>query len=122
MREWIEIRGRERRRKIIRKKVSGSPERPRLAVHRSLKHIHAQVIDDATGNTLLSLSTASKDFKGKLKKDAGNVKGASLLGDALAAACKAKGISTVVFDRSGYLYHGRVKALADAARKGGLKF
>ncbi len=122
MRNWIKLKGRARRRKIIRKKISGTNERPRLSVYRSLKHLHAQVIDDEAGKTLLTLSTAVAELKEKIKKDAGNVKGAAILGTALAEACKKKGISKVVFDRSGYLYHGRVKALAEAARKGGLVF
>jgi large subunit ribosomal protein L18 len=80
------------------------------------------VTDDETGNTLVALSTCSPALKGKAKNDSGNVKGASLLGEAVAAACREKGISKVVFDRSGYRYHGRVKALAETARKGGLEF
>jgi len=84
--------------------------------------MHAQLIDDLTGKTLVAVSTVSPDMKQKLKKDAGNVKGASALGTALAELCKKEGITKIVFDRSGYLYHGRVKALAEAARKGGLQF
>jgi len=122
MKRWVKIEGREKRRKVIRKKVSGTGEKPRLSVYRSINHICAQLIDDVAGKTLLALSTASPDLKDKVKKDAGNVKGASLLGAALAELCKKKGITKVVFDRSGYLYHGRVKAVADAARKGGLIF
>lgn len=121
-RTFIKIEGRQRRRFVIRKKISGTKELPRLSVHRSLKNLYAQLVDDATGKTILSLSTSSPALKDTLKKDAGNVKGAFALGTALAAACKEKGITAIVFDRSGYLYHGRVKALADAARKGGLKF
>ena len=119
---WIKIEGREKRRKIIRKKISGIPERPRMSVYRSINHLYVQVIDDDAGKTLVSLSTGSPDLKLKLKKDAGTVKGASILGLAVAESCKAKGINKVVFDRSGYLYHGRVKAVAEAARKGGLEF
>ena len=122
MNKWIKIEGRERRHKIIRKKISGTKDKPRLSVYRSLNHFYAQIVDDLNGNTLVSLSTYSPELKEALKKDAGNVKGASALGSALAEACKKKGISKVVFDRSGYLYHGRVKALAEAARKGGLQF
>ena len=122
MRKWIELHGRARRRKIIRKKVAGTKERPRLSLCRTLKHMHAQVIDDLTGKTLVAISTISPEMKQKLKKDAGNVKGASALGTTLAELCKKEGITKVVFDRSGYLYHGRVKALAEAARKGGLQF
>lgn len=122
MKRWIKFEGRERRHKIIRKKVAGTKERPRLNVYRSLNNMYAQLIDDTTGSTLLSLSTVSPDLKDKVKKDAGNVKGAAALGTALAEICKKSGIAKVVFDRAGYLYHGRVKAVADAARKGGLEF
>lgn len=122
MKSWIKIEGRERRHKIIRKKVVGTRERPRLSVYRSLNHFYAQIIDDVDGKTILSLSTLSPDVKGKIDKDAGNVKGAVALGAALAQSCKDKGVTKVVFDRSGYRYHGRIKALAEAARKGGLEF
>ncbi|MDD5422424.1 MAG: 50S ribosomal protein L18 [Candidatus Omnitrophota bacterium] len=122
MKRWIKITGLERRHKIIRKKISGTAQKPRLSVYRSLNNLYAQLVDDVTGKTLVSLSTNSPDLKDKVKKDAGNVKGAGMLGVALAEKCKSKGITDIVFDRSGYLYHGRVKALADAARKGGLKF
>ena len=84
--------------------------------------MYAQIIDDAAGRTLVALSTLSPQVKEKSKKDCGNIKGAALLGTALAEACKKAGVTKVVFDRAGYLYHGRVKALADAARKGGLQF
>lgn len=123
MKKWIEIEGREKRHKRIRRKITGTKERPRLSVRRSINHIYAQVIDDTAGKTLLQLSTLSKDLKGKLSVGlAGNVKGASLLGTALAEKCEKEGITKVVFDRAGYLYHGRIKALAEAARKGGLSF
>jgi len=122
MKRWVKITGRARRRKIIRTKVSGTAQRPRLSVYRSINHMYAQVIDDMSGNTLVSLSTSSPDLKDKFKKDSGNVKGAAALGTALAEHCKKKGVAKVVFDRSGYLFHGRVKALAEAARKGGLQF
>lgn len=122
MKSWIKIEGRTRRHKIIRKKIIGTVERPRLSIYRSINNIYVQIIDDIAGKTLLSLSTASADLKEKMKKDGGNVKGALILGTALADLCKKKGIDKVVFDRSGYLYHGRIKALADAARKGGLQF
>jgi len=120
--KWIKIEGREKRRKIIRKKISGTPERPRLSVYRSINNLYVQIIDDDAGKTLVSLSTGSPDLKEKLKKSAGTVKGASALGTAVAESCKTKGITKVVFDRSGYLYHGRIKAVAEAARKGGLEF
>ena len=122
MKNWIKIEGRERRHKIIRQKVLGTKDRPRLSVRRSLNHMYAQIVDDVAGKTLVALSTLSPDVKERTSKDAGNVKGASLLGTALADACKKSGVTKVVFDRSGYLYHGRVKALAEAARKGGLQF
>ena len=120
--KWIELSGREKRHKRIRKKIIGTIERPRLSIRRSTRHLYAQVIDDTTGKTLVSLSTLSVDLKDKIKKDAGNVKGAVILGSAVAEKCKKEGIAKVVFDRAGYLYHGRVKALAEAARKGGLSF
>jgi large subunit ribosomal protein L18 len=119
---WIAITGVDRRHKRIRKKISGTKELPRLSVYRSTKNIYAQLVDDSAGRTILHLATSSPALKEKIRTDGGNVKGASMLGAALAEECKKKGIEKVVFDRSGYLYHGRVKALADAARKGGLKF
>ncbi len=122
MKNWIKIEGRERRHKIIRKKIVGTNERPRLSVYRSLDHLYAQIINDVDAKTIVSLSTLSPDVRDMIKKDAGNVKGAVALGIALAETCKKKGVTKVVFDRSGYLYHGRIKALADAARKGGLQF
>ena len=119
---WIKSSGREKRHKRIRKKIIGTIERPRLSIRRSTGHLYAQVIDDTKGNTLVSVSTLSADLKDKIKKDAGNVKGAVILGSTVAQMCKKEGIVKVVFDRAGYLYHGRVKALAEAARKGGLSF
>ncbi len=104
--------------KRIRKKVNGTPERPRLAVFRSLKHIYAQVIDDHAGRTV---AAASSNDKG-VEFDGGNVAGAKEVGRLVAERAKAKGVTSVVFDRGGYLYHGRVKALADAAREAGLEF
>jgi large subunit ribosomal protein L18 len=109
---------RERIHKRIRSRVAGTQERPRLAVFRSVNHIYAQVIDDQQGHTLVAASTTEKDLRGK----GGNVDGAKLIGKAVAERAKEKGISKVVFDRGGYLYHGRVKALADAARAAGLEF
>ena len=122
MKRWIKLEKRARRHKIIRKKIIGTSGRPRLSVYRSLNNIYAQMIDDVAGKTLLSPSTASPDIKDKVKKDAGNVKGAAILGAALAELCRNNGMIKIVFDRSGYLYHGRVKALAESARKGGLEF
>ena len=108
---------RQRIHKRIRRRLSGGPERPRLAVFRSLSHIYAQVIDDTRGHTLV---TASSNEKGGV--NGGNVAGAKAVGKLVAERAKASGIEAVVFDRGGYLYHGRIKALADAAREAGLKF
>ncbi|MBI4475258.1 MAG: 50S ribosomal protein L18 [Acidobacteria bacterium] len=105
----------------IRKHLSGSPVRPRLAVFRSNKHIYAQIIDDAKGTTLTAASTLDADAKKDLK-NGGNVAAAKVVGKLIAERAKAEGISAVLFDRGGYLYHGRVKALADAAREAGLRF
>ena len=107
--------------KRIRQKLSGSTARPRLAVFRSVKHIYAQVIDDTVGHTLAAASSNEKSDKGGIKSG-GNVAGAKAVGKLLAERAKDKGVKAVVFDRGGYLYHGRVKALADAAREGGLEF
>jgi large subunit ribosomal protein L18 len=112
------LEGRERRKLRVRKKVSGTGERPRLTVFRSNKQIYAQVVDDKTGTTLVS----STSLKLSPPDDANKSKVAELVGEAVAEACKSKGITAVVFDRNGYIYHGRVKALADGARKGGLQF
>jgi large subunit ribosomal protein L18 len=101
----------------IRKRVKGSAERPRLAVFRSLKHISAQIIDDTTGRTLAAASSLEKDLGAK-----GNVDGAKAVGTALAQRAKEQGISSVVFDRGGFRYHGRVASLADGAREAGLEF
>ena len=103
----------------IRLKVRGTEERPRLAVFRSLKHIYVQVIDDRRGQTLAAASSGEKN---SAIKSGGNVAGAKDIGKLIAERAKAKGITKVVFDRGGYLYHGRVKALADAARAAGLEF
>jgi large subunit ribosomal protein L18 len=103
--------------KRIRRKVRGSTERPRLAVYRSLNHIYAQVIDDERGQTLASASTTEKDLRGGT---GGNIEAAQRIGRTIAERAQAAGISQVVFDRGGYLYHGRVKALTDAAREAGL--
>jgi large subunit ribosomal protein L18 len=105
----------------IRKKMIGSPERPRLNVYRSLNHIYAQIIDDTKGVTLASASTAQGDTKGS-KRTGGNVASAKSIGQQIAQRAKEKGIKKVVFDRGGYLYHGRIKALAEAAREAGLEF
>ena len=105
----------------VRTKVSGTTERPRLCVYRSLGHIYAQVIDDRTGKTLVSASSVDGDAKKNLKTG-GNVAAAKVIGKAVAERAKAAGVQKVVFDRGGYKYHGRVKALADAAREAGLQF
>jgi large subunit ribosomal protein L18 len=104
----------------IRKKVSGSPERPRLSVHFSGQHIYAQVIDDHAGKTLASANTTEKEFRGAASKP--NVATAIRIGKAVAERALAKQVDRVVFDRGGFLFHGKVKALADAAREGGLQF
>jgi len=104
----------------IRKRLQGTAERPRLNVYRSLNHIYAQVIDDMAGQTLVSASTA--EGKKEDRRTGGNVAAAKSVGKTIAERAKAKGVTKVVFDRGGYLYHGRVKALADAAREAGLQF
>jgi large subunit ribosomal protein L18 len=103
--------------KRIRRKLRGSTERPRLAIYRSLNHIYAQVIDDVEGQTLVSASTIEKDLRGST---GGNIDAARRVGKTVAERALAKGIESVVFDRGGYLYHGRIKALTDAAREAGL--
>jgi large subunit ribosomal protein L18 len=114
-----DIRSRIHRR--IRKKIAGTPERPRLAVFRSQSHIYAQVIDDGTGRTVCSASSLDEALKKDSKRGA-NVAAAKAVGSLIATRAKEKGVDTVVFDRGGFQYHGRIKALADAAREGGLKF
>jgi len=104
--------------KRIRRKMAGSTERPRLAVFRSVAHIYAQVIDDSRGTTLVSASSVDKDAK----TNGGNIAAAKAIGKLVAERAKEKGIKSVIFDRGGYQYHGRVKALADAAREAGLNF
>lgn len=113
--------GRLKRHHRIRRSIKGTEEKPRLSVHRSLKNIFIQLIDDVEGKTLYSLSTLDKSFREKFK-NGGNIKAAEILGEILAKGAQIKGIKKVVFDRGGYLYHGRVKALAEAARKAGLEF
>jgi len=109
---------RKKRHKRVRSKISGTPERPRLNVFRSEKHIYAQVIDDTKGVTLCSASSVEKDFDGS----GSNKEGARKVGKKVAERAVSKGIDVVVFDRGGYIYHGRVKELAEAAREGGLTF
>ncbi len=110
-----------RRVRRVRRKVDGTTQRPRLAVSRSLRHIAAQIIDDATGRTLCAASTGSKELREQVKYG-GNVAAAKAVGQAIGQKAKALGIEQVAFDRRGRKYHGRVKALADAAREAGLKF
>lgn len=112
---------RKKRHKTIRMRISGTAQRPRLVIRRSLNNIHAQALDDVENKVLFSLSTLDKEVKSKLK-NAGNIKAAEFFGELFARRAQAKGVSAVIFDRAGYLYHGRVKAFADGLRKGGLKF
>ena len=105
----------------VRKKISGTPERPRLCVFRSLSNVYAQIIDDTTGTTLVAASTLDEALKGKLEFG-GNIEASTAVGKLIAEKALAKDIKQVVFDRGGYVYHGRVKALAEAAREGGLEF
>ena len=107
-----------RRHRRVRGKISGTAERPRLAVFRSSKHIYAQIIDDVAGVTLASASSMDKDFEGF----GGNIEAATKVGNAIAKKALEKGITTVVFDRGGFIYQGKIKALADAAREAGLEF
>ena len=113
--------GRVRRHFRLRKRLIGTAERPRLAVHRSHLHFYASAVNDMTGQTLMTLGTTAPEFR-KTAKKGGNVEGAVTLGALFAQTAKAKGITKVAFDRGGYLYHGRVKAFADAARQHGLEF
>ncbi|MBE9536120.1 MAG: 50S ribosomal protein L18 [Proteobacteria bacterium] len=114
-------RKRVKRKKSIRRFITGTSERPRLSVFRTATNIYAQIIDDSTGNTLAAASTLSKELKGKVKKS-GNVEAATKVGELISTLAKKKKVTKVAFDRNGFLYHGRVKALADAARDGGLEF
>ncbi len=113
---------REKRHYRLRNKISGTSQRPRLAVYRSDKHMYAQVIDDVEGNTLVSASTVEKEAKEKLGNKTSNVEAAKFVGQMVAKRAVEKGINEVVFDRGGYIYHGKVKALAEAAREAGLQF
>lgn len=110
-----------RRKKRVRRKINGTIERPRLAVNRSLKHIYAQIIDDENGETLVHASSLSPEVKGNTT-DSGKIEIAQNVGQLIAQKAKERNIEGVIFDRAGYLYHGRIKALAEAAREGGLKF
>jgi len=112
---------REKKHLKIRNRFSGTPERPRLSVFRSNSHMYAQIIDDTVGNTLVAASTLDKDVKGQVKFT-DNIEAATLLGKVIAQKALDKGIKTVVFDRGGFIYHGKVQALAEAAREAGLEF
>jgi len=112
---------RDRRKAHIRKKVNGTAERPRLSIFRSAKHMYAQIVDDAAHQTILAVSTLDEKIMAELK-GLKKTERAKKIGTAIAERCKAKGIDKVVFDRNGFIYHGRVSALADAAREAGLKF
>jgi len=111
-----------RRKKRVRKRITGTPEKPRLCVFKSGKHIYAQLIDDTNGKTLSEASTLSKSLVNKAGGKSGNIEGAALVGTEIADRALKKGIDSVVFDRNGFLYHGRLKALSEAAREHGLKF
>ncbi|HHU52149.1 MAG TPA: 50S ribosomal protein L18 [Firmicutes bacterium] len=111
-----------KRHQRIRRKLTGTTERPRLAVYKSLHHIYAQIIDDTAGKTLISASTVDPEVKKKIKGFSGNIASAKLIGKLLAERALAKGVKEVVFDRGGHVYHGRIAALAEAAREGGLEF
>ncbi|MBI2544778.1 MAG: 50S ribosomal protein L18 [Candidatus Rokubacteria bacterium] len=117
----VKVEGRKIRHLRVRQRVRGTAARPRLSVFRSLKHIFAQLIDDETGRTLVAVGSRSAEFQAKLKAG-GNVAAAKLVGELVAQKAKARSIGRVVFDRGGYQFHGRVKALAEAARAGGLQF
>ena len=111
----------QRRKNRIRRRITGTTERPRLSVYRSLKHIYAQIIDDMAGRTLVAAATTLGEVRGELK-NGGNIEAAKRVGKTIAQKAVAAGIKTVCFDRGGRRYHGRIKALADAAREGGLSF
>lgn len=114
-----------RREKIklkIRKRISGTPDKPRMVVFRSLNHIYAQLIDDVNHRTLFSVSSVNKEVQATMSKEKTKINKSKILGKLVAEKAKSEKIETVVFDRNGYLYHGRVKAVADGAREGGLKF
>lgn len=113
---------RTRRKMSVRRNITGSTERPRLTIFRSLTHIYAQIIDDTKGITLASASTTDKEVRGKITGEMTKSDESKLVGTVLAQRAKANNVTTVAFDRNGFLYHGRVKALADGAREGGLKF
>ena len=119
--KMIRNEARQKRHRVVRNKIHGTADRPRLNVYRSLNHIYAQIIDDDSGTTLLSVSTMDKEVKDKADKGY-NVNAATAVGQLIAGRALEKGIRDIVFDRGGYKYHGRIKALADAAREAGLNF
>jgi large subunit ribosomal protein L18 len=122
----IREQARRRRQERVRKKVQGTPTRPRLSVFKSAKHIYGQLIDDVGGHTFAAASSLSPSFRERVqnieKTSGGNVSGAKIVGELIAEQARAKGITQIVFDRNGFLYHGRVKALAEGAREAGLEF
>ena len=111
-----------RRKKRVRKKIKGMPERPRLSVFKTARHIYAQIIDDTAANTLIDASSLSKEIRPQIERKGGNKEGAAVVGTHIAKRALEKGIKAVIFDRNGFIYHGRVKALAEAAREQGLDF
>ena len=113
---------RQKRKKRVRRRLQGTSERPRLSVFRSAKHIYAQLIDDTAARTLVAVSSLSKEVRSQLQGKGGNKEGAAVIGGSIAKRALEQGIKQVVFDRSGFLYHGRIKALAEAARQSGLEF
>jgi large subunit ribosomal protein L18 len=113
---------RQRRKKRVRKKVKGMPDAPRLSVFKSSRHIYAQIVDDISSRTLVDASSVSRDLRPQLQGKGGNREGAALVGEWIAKRALERGISQVVYDRNGFLYHGRVKVLAESAREHGLKF
>lgn len=122
MRSISRAEARLRRKNRVRRKVRGTPGRPRLSVFRTSKHIYAQVIDDTSARTLASASSLSKEFGTRVPGKGGNKEGAAIVGELVARGAQSAGINKVVFDRNGFLYHGRIKVLADAAREHGLEF
>jgi len=113
---------RMKRKRRVRMRVRGASERPRLSVFKSARHIYAQIVDDTTARTLVNASSLSKDFRSNVQARGGNKAGAAMVGELIAKHAAQKGIKRVVFDRNGFLYHGRIKTLADAAREHGLDF
>ena len=113
---------RKRRKKRVRKKIKGTPEKPRLSVFKSSRHIYAQIIDDTVSRTLVDASSLSKEIRPQIKDKGGNREGAAIIGKFIAERASEKGIKKVVFDRNGFLYHGRIRLIAETAREHGLEF